>query len=121
MDSSETGTPAPSSSTPTTSISPTGLGPLVTIVSPLTNSVNAPGSLTVSIVVSNFDIANMIGQPDVAGEGHVIYYLDVANPPITPGKSALTACWYLCRSGRYILYLAKRNARITYSFRSIGK
>ncbi len=44
----------------------------------------------VKITVSKFTIVNKLGQPNVPGEGHVIYYLDVT-PPITPGKAAVTA------------------------------
>ncbi len=82
-----TASPSPSSST---SPSPTPPGPGVFIVSPLYNVPVPPGDVTVKIKVSKFTIVNKIGQPNVPGEGHVIYYLDVT-PPTAPGKAAVTA------------------------------
>jgi hypothetical protein len=49
-----------------------------------------PGDVTVKAKVSNFNPVNKIGQTNVPGEGHLIYYLDVT-PPTTPGKPAMTA------------------------------
>ena len=41
----------------------------------------------VSIQVSNFNIVDKQGQPAVAGEGHIHYYLD-AIPPTASGQPA---------------------------------
>jgi hypothetical protein len=49
-----------------------------------------PGDITVNIKVTNFNIVDKLGQANVAGEGHVIYYLD-ADPPTTGGQTATTA------------------------------
>lgn len=46
--------------------------------------------MPVTVIVSNFNIANKIGQPNVQGEGHLIYYLDVT-PPVTEGLPAVTS------------------------------
>jgi len=40
--------------------------------------------------VSNFNLVDKIGQANIPGEGHIIYYADV-QPPTTPGQPALTA------------------------------
>ncbi len=47
------------------------------------------GDVTVNLVVSNFNLADKIGQPSKPGEGHIIYYLDVT-APTTAGQPALT-------------------------------
>ena len=47
------------------------------------------GNVTISIGVENLNLVQAT-KPNIPGEGHIIYYLDVAIPT-TPGKSALTA------------------------------
>ncbi len=65
-------------------------GPTVSITSPLDGS-SVPGpDVTVSVDVSRFNLVDKLGQPNVAGEGHLHYFLDVA-PPTTPGEIAVTA------------------------------
>lgn len=44
----------------------------------------------ITVNVTAFKLVDKIGQQNVPGEGHIIYYLDVP-PPTTPGKPALTA------------------------------
>ena len=46
-------------------------------------------NIAVSVAVSNFTLADKMGEPPVSGEGHIIYYLDV-NPPIVRNRPALT-------------------------------
>ncbi len=92
---SSSATPTPTSSpstsaTPTASPAPQPPQPSVVIVSPLYNIGLPPGDIKVTVKVSNFTIADKIGQPSVAGEGHLIYYFDV-NPPTDAGNSAATA------------------------------
>lgn len=75
-------------------LSPTGTGPAVRIVYP-ENYADFRTSVTsrdiqVVINVANFRVVDKIGQPNVAGEGHIVYYLDAA-PPTTAGASALSA------------------------------
>ncbi|HEX7474494.1 MAG TPA: hypothetical protein VF318_00900 [Dehalococcoidales bacterium] len=82
-----TATPSPSA-TPTPSPKPPQ--PSVVIVSPFYNLPVLPGDIQVTVKINNFTIVDKIGQPAVAGEGHLIYYLDV-NPPTDAGKSAATA------------------------------
>jgi plastocyanin len=43
----------------------------------------------VTIQVSNFTIVDKQGQANVAGEGHVHFYLDAGTVPQTPGKPAI--------------------------------
>lgn len=69
----------------------TSASPCIVITSPSENSTAPPGPVTVTVSVCNFTLVDKLGQPNVAGEGHIHYFLD-ANPiPTTPGKPALTA------------------------------
>lgn len=82
-----TPTPIPTP-TPTPSPAPT---PGLVITSPQNGSaIHQIGDVTVSVEVSNFNLVDKLGQPNVSGEGHIHYFMDV-NPPITPGKPATTA------------------------------
>ena len=68
--------------------------PSVRIVSPenyatFQTTVNTR-NITVKVQVSNFKIVDKVGQPNVPGEGHIVYFLDV-NPPTAPGRPAITA------------------------------
>ena len=47
-------------------------------------------NVSVVVQVSGFALVDKIGQANVPGEGHIIYYLDV-QPPTTPGQPAVTA------------------------------
>jgi outer membrane protein assembly factor BamB len=66
----------------------TAPAPAVKIVTPQNRSTLQPGNVTVSVQVTNFNIVDKQGQPAVAGEGHIHYYLDVI-PPTTPGQPAV--------------------------------
>ena len=46
--------------------------------------------VTVKTYVEFFNLVDKIGQANVPGEGHIIFYLDVT-PPLKKGESALTA------------------------------
>ena len=48
------------------------------------------GDLTISVKVSNFQLVNKLGQTNSPGEGHIHYFMDV-DPPVIPGKPAVTA------------------------------
>ncbi|MBI2850681.1 MAG: DUF4399 domain-containing protein [Chloroflexi bacterium] len=79
-------------STPTTTPSPAPApapAPTLTITSPAANASLPPGSVTVSVNVGNLQLVPP-GQTNVAGQGHLHYYLDV-EIPTTPGKGAVTA------------------------------
>ena len=65
--------------------------PKVIITSPA-NGANLPaGTVAVTIQVQNFSIVDKQGQTNVAGEGHVHYYLDVSPIPSDPAKPAIPA------------------------------
>jgi hypothetical protein len=49
------------------------------------------GDVTIEVDVDNFDIVDNLGEPAEEGEGHVHFYLDVAQVPTTPGQPAVTA------------------------------
>jgi photosystem II stability/assembly factor-like uncharacterized protein len=48
------------------------------------------GDVKLSVEVSDFKLVDKLGQPNVPGEGHIHYFMDV-NPPIVPGQPATTA------------------------------
>jgi predicted lipoprotein with Yx(FWY)xxD motif/plastocyanin len=64
--------------------------PTVTITTPTSGQNVAAGDLTVTITVTNFNVVDKQGQPSVAGEGHVHFYLDIP-APTTAGKPAVPA------------------------------
>ncbi|MBI2830057.1 MAG: DUF4399 domain-containing protein, partial [Chloroflexi bacterium] len=63
--------------------------PSVKIISPMDGASVSPGSVTVSIEVSNFTLV-ALGGANVLGEGHLHYYMDV-EIPTTAGQPAVTA------------------------------
>ena len=79
---------ATTTTTPTTTNTPT-----VTITSP-GNTVFQIGDVPVSVTVTGFNVVDKQGQPNVAGEGHLHFYLDLA-APTTPGQPAipLSGAW----------------------------
>jgi hypothetical protein len=66
------------------------LEPQVLVLSPASDSVLAPGPVTVKVWVENLNLVDKVGQSNVPGEGHLIYYLDVL-PPVKMGEPATTA------------------------------
>jgi hypothetical protein len=62
----------------------------ILILDPPANARLAGGEVTIRTFVSNLTLSSAVGQPAVAGEGHILYYMDV-NPPVIRGESALTA------------------------------
>lgn len=64
--------------------------PKIMITSPKEGAMIPSGNVTIMVNVTNFNLVNKLGQANVAGEGHVHYYIDVAVPK-TPGKPAVTA------------------------------
>ncbi|WP_440951371.1 PQQ-dependent sugar dehydrogenase [Methanosphaerula subterraneus] len=69
----------------------------IMITSPQNGTVVTPGNVTVTAMVSNFSVVDKQGQANVAGEGHVHFYMDVNQIPDTPGQPAIptdpTAVW----------------------------
>jgi hypothetical protein len=63
--------------------------PIILILTPSASSVIPTGDVTVTTLVTNFNLVKPVGQANAAGEGHIIYYLD-AVPPRIPGKAATT-------------------------------
>jgi plastocyanin len=82
-------TPTPSASpTPSPTGTPAGT-PTIEIVSPGSGNKFGIGDETISVQVSNFKLLEKLGQPNVSGEGHIHYFMDV-DPPTTPGQPAVT-------------------------------
>ena len=80
---------------PTQTAAPTpspasGTTPDLIITSPADGAVLPAGDITVSVRVSNFNLVPRYGQPYVAGEGHLHYYMGVGGPAI-PGSSSVIA------------------------------
>ncbi len=102
---STTTTPGATSTTPTTS--PAG-APSLQIASPGSGNKFGIGSVTVAVLVNNFNLVDKTGSPNASGEGHLIYYLDV-DPPVTAGQPALTT------PGTYFA-----SAQVSYAWTNIG-
>ena len=64
--------------------------PQIIIMEPTENAELSAGDVNISVEVGNFNIVNMFGKANVAGEGHIHYYMD-AKVPVTPDKPALSA------------------------------
>ena len=88
------GLPAAASCRPTEPVYP--LEPQVLILSPSVDSTFAAGPVTVKVFVENIELVDKAGQDNVPGEGHLIYYLDVA-PPVEMGQTAIPS------SGDYVV------------------
>ena len=78
---SQGGTPTPPSSTQ---------APAIKITAPADGSTIPAGDVKVTVQVSNFKLANKLGQANAPGEGHIHYFIDV-DAPTTQGKPAVTA------------------------------
>ncbi|MCX6669499.1 MAG: cupredoxin domain-containing protein [Methanothrix sp.] len=61
--------------------------PQINITEPKDGSEIAAGNVTVSVEVMNFNLANKLGKANVAGEGHIHWFMD-AKTPTAPGKNA---------------------------------
>ncbi|VVB69289.1 Uncharacterised protein [uncultured archaeon] len=61
--------------------------PQINITEPKDGSEVAAGSVTISVEVMNFILADKLGKANVAGEGHLHWFMD-AITPTTPGKNA---------------------------------
>ena len=64
--------------------------PAISIVIPANNSVVPAGDVTIAVQASNFKLVDATGQPAAAGQGHVLYFMDV-DAPTAQGQPALTA------------------------------
>ncbi len=64
--------------------------PMITIISPQEGATVPSGNVTVMVNVTGFNLVNMLGAANVAGEGHIHYYMDVPVPE-TPTKPAITS------------------------------
>ncbi|APV44425.1 hypothetical protein Dform_01090 [Dehalogenimonas formicexedens] len=88
--------------------------PQVLLLSPAYGSVLASGDITIKAYVESVDLVDKVGQENVPGEGHLIYYLDVMPPVVTsaaaiPGSgqyatsSQLSYIWLNVQPGEHIL------------------
>ena len=59
------------------------------ITSPKHGATVSGESVTVKVDVDNFDIVNKLGDKRKDGQGHIHFYLDVAQMPTTPGEDAI--------------------------------
>jgi hypothetical protein len=65
-------------------------GPSILIMSPESGYISTNGDVTITVKVLNLNLADKPGQSNAAGEGHVVFYLDV-DIPKTPGAQGTTA------------------------------
>jgi len=63
-------------------------GTKIEIISPQNGATVPPGDVAVTVQVTNFNIVDKQGQANVAGAGHVHFYLDFMAPE-TPNQPAL--------------------------------
>ena len=82
--------------------------PHVLLLSPSYGSTFSPGPITVHAYVESVNLVDKAGQPNVPGEGHLIYYLDV-NPPVVTGITATTA------SGTFVT-----STKLSYTWPQVG-
>ena len=61
----------------------------VLILEPSADSTINYANVSVKTYVEIFNLVDKIGQANVPGEGHIVFYLDVT-PPLNKGESALT-------------------------------
>ena len=61
--------------------------PQINITEPKDGSEMAAGNVTVSVEVMNFNLVDKLGKANVAGEGHIHWFMD-AKTPTAPGKNA---------------------------------
>jgi plastocyanin len=64
--------------------------PQLSITQPQNGSTIQTSDVTVTVQVSNFNLVDKLGQSNVAGEGHLHYFIDVT-APTTPNQPAVTA------------------------------
>lgn len=70
---------------------PAAAAPSVAIVEPADGATVAAGDVTVAVQVSNFEVVDRLNAPATPGEGHVHFYIDVADLPTAPGQPAVSA------------------------------
>jgi plastocyanin len=63
-------------------------GSTISIASPEDGAVVSGSDLNVTADVQRFELIDALGDPNVAGQGHIHYFLDV-DPPTTPGVPAI--------------------------------
>jgi hypothetical protein len=70
-----------------------GDNPGVVILTPADGSSIEAGDIEVNVRVFNFRIVDKRGQKPARGEGHIVFYLDVASGdvPTATGRTALTS------------------------------
>lgn len=68
--------------------------PRLTIATPVNGAIKKTGSITITANVSNFNIVDKQGQVAAAGEGHLVFYMDI-KPSTDPTKpvNPATGVW----------------------------
>jgi len=98
----------------TTSKSTKAPSPSIVIMSPESGFISNTGDVTITVKVLSFALVEKVGQSNVTGEGHIIYYLDVDIPKIqgaqataTPGTFTVTSAtsytWGGLKTGHHML------------------
>jgi hypothetical protein len=63
--------------------------PNVQIISPANDATVPAGNVAIALQIRDFVVTDKMGQPNLPGQGHIIYYMD-ADPPMVPGQVATT-------------------------------
>ncbi len=88
---------------------------------PLDASTVSGPNITVSAMALNFNVIDKQGQPAVAGQGHIHYYMDV-DAPTTPGPAGDSARReQVGHHRKHHLYLYQCGARDPYLFHRTGQ
>jgi plastocyanin len=87
--------------------------PTLTISQPQSGTTLQSSSVTVKVQVTNFDLVNKLGGSNVAGEGHIHYFLDY-DAPTTPNQPATPP------SGSNVKWTATPNTSYTFTNVSSG-
>ena len=80
----------------------------VLIINPAMDSTLDSGDISVKAFVEQFDIVDKTSQQNSAGEGHLVFYMDVT-PPMKQGESTLSA------EGTYAV-----STETSYTWKSVG-
>jgi len=80
----------------------------LTFIKPFAGYDESVGLIHITLEVTDFSLVDKAGQPNLPGEGHIIYYFNV-KPPTTTGQPAFTS------EGTYAI-----SASVTYNWRDVG-
>jgi hypothetical protein len=93
-------------------------GPDVRILAPSADPI--AGSVTITVDVANFELADTTGTRNVAGQGRIVYYLDTVVPTYYQHSAAGTAGAYAIESGLSHTWAGVSPGEHTFSVQLVG-